>query len=105
MSAGGLGIPLEADHPLADVARLSLLMGFAQPPAGGMLDWKMHLLRRWFHSSYLAHYRRLHSFAEDDLARWRLVAAAACLSKTVPAGEVRILLAFVETELERQIRS
>lgn len=94
-------IDATAGHPLADVARSSLLMSFAQPPAGGTIDWKVRLLRRWFHSTYLAHYRRLHPFAEDDLARWRLIAAAARLSETVPENEVQMLLAFVETAVGR----
>ncbi|MFZ1756626.1 MAG: phosphotransferase, partial [Caldilineaceae bacterium] len=86
-------IDATAGHPLGDVARSSLLMGFAQPPADRRLDWKVRLFRRWFHSAYLAHYRRLHPFAEDELARWRLVNAAARLSENVP--EEAALLAFV----------
>ena len=92
-------------HPLADVARSSLLMGFAQPPSSGGLDWKVRLLRRWFHSAYLAHYRRLHPFPADELARWRLVAVAARTSETVLESEVRLLLAFVETALEHQTKT
>jgi aminoglycoside phosphotransferase (APT) family kinase protein len=86
-------IDAAAGYPLADVARTSLLMGFAQPPASGGLDWKVRLLRRWFHSAYLAHYRRLHPFAESELTRWRLVNAAARLSENVPEKEA--LLTFV----------
>lgn len=87
-------IDATAGHPLADVARSSLLMGFAHSPADGTLDWKMRLFRRWFHNAYLAHYRRLHPFAEDELTHWRLVNAAARLSENVP--EKAALLAFVE---------
>lgn len=86
-------IDATAGHPLADVARSSLLMSFAQPPAGGTIDWKIRLARRWFHSAYLAHYRRLRPFPTDELARWRLVNAAARLSENVP--ETDALLAFV----------
>jgi len=98
-------IDATAGHPLADVARSSLLMSFAQPPAGETIDWKVRILRRWFHSAYLAHYRRLYPFAEDDLARWWLVAAAARTSENVPEREVQLLLTLVETELARQTKS
>ncbi len=94
-------IDATAGHPLADVARSSLLMGFAQPPAGSTLDWKIRLARRWFTSAYLAHYRRLHRFAAEELTHWRLVNAAARLSENVPESEVRMLLAFVETSVGR----
>jgi len=99
-------IDATAGHPLADVARSSLLMTFAQPPAGSTFDWKIWLVRRWFHSAYLAHYRRLHPFAEAELTHWRLVNAAARLSENVPESAVRMLLAFVERELETiQVKS
>jgi uncharacterized protein (TIGR02172 family) len=98
-------IDATAGHPLADVARSSLLMSFAQPPADGTLDWKVRLFRRWFHSAYLAHYGRLRPYTEDELASWRLIAAAARLSETVPEREVRLLLAFVEIELEHQTKA
>jgi len=86
-------IDATAGHPLADVARSSLLTSFAQPPAGGTIDWKIRLARRWLHSAYLAHYRRLHPFAAEELTHWRLVNAAARLSENVP--EEAALLAFV----------
>jgi len=98
-------IDATAGYPLADVARSSLLMGFAQPPDGGTLDWKIRLARRWLHHAYLAHYRRLSPFADDVLAHWRLVAAAARTSETVPESEVQLLLAFIERELEPQTGS
>lgn len=85
-------IDATAGHPLADVARSSLLMNFAQPPAGGTIDWKVRLLRRWFHRTYLAHYRRLRPHAQDDLTRWQPVVAAARLSENLPEREVQTLL-------------
>jgi len=86
-------IDATAGHPLGDVARSSLLMGFAQSPSSGGLDWKVRLFRRWFHNAYLAHYRRLRPFSPDELESWRLVNAAARLSENVP--EEAALLAFV----------
>lgn len=86
-------IDATAGHPLTDVARSSLLMGFAQPPGSGGLDWKVRLFRRWFHNAYLAHYRRLRPFSPDELESRRLVNAAARLSENVP--EEAALLAFV----------
>ncbi|MBI3958763.1 MAG: phosphotransferase [Chloroflexi bacterium] len=85
-------IDATAGYPLADVARSSVLIYFSQPAEGVEFDWKVRLLRYWFHKIYLAHYRRLHPFAEDEFARWRLVNAAARLSENVPEEESLLAL-------------
>jgi uncharacterized protein (TIGR02172 family) len=81
-------------HPLADVARSSLLLQMAALPQKSPGRWVPQLGRQWFHRLYLRRYLQLCPGDQRELARWRLIYAAARLSENVP--ERPVLLAFVQ---------
>jgi len=84
-------------HPLADVARTTLLLRVAGVEAGlrGTPD---RLLRRALASGYRRRYAALTGRTLDD--RWLLVVAAARLAESVP-GERERLLALVDESVSR----
>ena len=82
---------------IVEIDGSSLLLTLSQPAAEMSLDWKIRLLRYWFHRVYLAHYQGLLPFGVGELARWRPVVAAARISEGVP--EEGALLALVMEEL------
>ncbi|MEW6092564.1 MAG: phosphotransferase [Chloroflexota bacterium] len=87
-------------HPLADVARTSILIAFAQAPyANWLMRTATDLVRKAFRSQYLRRYAQLHpGFRLDDLHRWMVPVAAARIAENVP-GEHDQILAFLEHSL------
>ncbi|MDX1615922.1 MAG: phosphotransferase [Candidatus Promineifilaceae bacterium] len=84
-------------HPLADLARSSLLISRGQLPDGTPLRWLIERIRSRFHRVYLDHYRREQPWDEAQFSAWLVVNAAARLTEGVP--EAPALLAFVQQKL------
>lgn len=80
-------------HPLADVARTSLLLQTGGLPPGTAQRWLIQSLRALFHAIYLKCYFRLRptSASRRQLAAWRLPVAAARLSEDIPEERDRVL--------------
>jgi len=86
-------------HPLADVARSSLLLRLGAPPAG-RASRLLLAARRWFHHLYLRRYLELRPASRQELAAWQLPVAAARLSERIPEEQAEVL-AIVERCLPR----
>ena len=89
-------------NPLADVARTSVLIRFAQAPyANWLMRSATDLVRRAFNDRYLSRYMRLHpEVTLSDLQAWMVPAAAARIGDNVP-GEKEQILTFLKASLER----
>lgn len=85
---------LSAGHPLADVARTSLMLRIASP-AHGRIGLALQLGRRLLHAVYLRHYLKLTGRRSGELAPFRLPVAAARYGDEI-AEEQRPLLAMLE---------
>jgi uncharacterized protein (TIGR02172 family) len=90
-------------HPLADVARTSLLLSAGAPLEGTSRQWLILLGRQWFHKSYLSRYFELCPGNRKLIAAWRPVIAAARLNENI-AVEQEHLLALVRSGLTQQKR-
>jgi aminoglycoside phosphotransferase (APT) family kinase protein len=71
-------------HPLADVARTSLMLRLGEPPPGMPGRWLINLIRGAFHAAYLGRYRSLRSVAQADVDAWLLPTAAARTNEDIP---------------------
>jgi Ser/Thr protein kinase RdoA (MazF antagonist) len=87
-------------HPLADVARTSLLIRVGGVPPGTVRAWLFQYLRAAFHATYLRRYLQLRPASRQELAAWRLPVAAARLSEDIPEEREQVL-ALVEASLEK----
>jgi uncharacterized protein (TIGR02172 family) len=81
-------------HPLADVARSSLLFRLGEIPPGTRGRALIELIRSWFQAEYLRHYRQLCSVRQEEIDAWGLPVAAGRLSEGI-AGEEKQLIALV----------
>jgi len=89
-------------NPLADAARTWLLIRMGTPPPGTKMQWLIKLIRRWFYSMFIKHYRELRPYSEQELEAWRLpIVAARLFFESIPE-ERRDLTIFLESHLERQ---
>ncbi|MBL0385218.1 phosphotransferase [Tumebacillus sp. ITR2] len=86
-------------HPLADVARSSLLLTLAALPPGLEGNPVIEAMRQTIHDAYLAHYHELTHTSPADLLPWKIVSAAARLSEKLPQVEHDRVRAFLETNL------
>lgn len=64
-------------NPLADVATAALQLRFGEPPGSLAARWPLEAGRALFRHVYVGHYLRLRAGRREELARWRLPAAAA----------------------------
>jgi hypothetical protein len=85
-------------HPLADVARTSLLARVANPPPNTLWEKVIDLLSGLFHSIYINHYFRFSPYEEKDLQLWLLPVTAGRLSEKIP-HETNTLVRLVENML------
>lgn len=86
-------------HPLADVARTSLLLTVAEIPASRPLIWLLKLWKKVFHDAYVGHYLQLTGHTRQELSRWLIPLAAARLSENV-SGEKASLHRLLTTWLD-----
>ena len=87
-------------HPLADVARTSIIFMVAQMPGA---NWAMRamvdLWRGLFHRTYIDRYLALHpGISGDEITAWRIPVAAGRLKEGIP-GEQEALLKFIRSQL------
>jgi Ser/Thr protein kinase RdoA (MazF antagonist) len=87
-------------HPMADVARTSLLLssGSLPPKIPGPVRWLLSAVRRRFHDLYLQHYLHLRPDDQQVLEAWPPLIAAARLSENI-AEEQTLLVAKVKAGL------
>ena len=78
-------------HPLADVARTSLLFGMGGLPPGTPRRWLFQALRATFHAVYLRRYFQLRPGSRELLAAWQLPVAAARLEEGIAEEEEQLL--------------
>ena len=83
-------------HPLADVARTSIILRLGAPPPGWARRVFIALFRRLFHALYRRHYFRSQTdYARPELHAWELPLAVSRLAEAVTA-ERTALLKFIE---------
>jgi aminoglycoside phosphotransferase (APT) family kinase protein len=83
-------------HPLADVARTSLILTIGDSPNTSPLRRLLiRALRQQFHQAYITHYCRLTGTALADIERWLPVIAAVRIAENIPgeATQLRTLIA------------
>ena len=90
-------------HPLADVARTSILLMVGQIPyAGRAMRAIINLCRGQFYRTYIAHYLELHpGITQDDVRTWMIPVAAGRLKEEIQ-GEQESLLSFIQSNLPMQ---
>jgi hypothetical protein len=91
-------------HPLADVARTSLLARVASPPSTTPIEAITSLLSRLFHYIYIKHYFKLSPYEKKDLSFWLLPVTAGRLSEEIP-HETEALVKLVENMLGKDKRN
>jgi aminoglycoside phosphotransferase (APT) family kinase protein len=84
-------------HPLADVARTSLLLQHADAPPGAGRG--LEALRARLHGVYLAHYCELAGVAPADVEAWTLPVAVARLTVARGPLEREALSTLIQTRL------
>jgi aminoglycoside phosphotransferase (APT) family kinase protein len=82
-------------HPLADVARTSLLLQHADAPPGAGRG--LEALRARLHAVYLAHYCEIAGVAPADVDAWRLPVAVARLTVARGPLEREALSTLIQT--------
>ncbi len=70
-------------HPMADVARTSLLARVGIPPPKTIMDRVLRLFNRSFHRIYINHYFKLSPYSKEDLRPWLLPVTAGRLSEQI----------------------
>jgi aminoglycoside phosphotransferase (APT) family kinase protein len=90
-------------NPLADVARTSILLKWAEPGPGVPSLMKILLggIRRRFHRHYMSEYRRLTGAKQDAIDDWELPVLAARLMEWLPESEKQVLVTIINTKLKR----
>lgn len=84
-------------HPLYDVARTLLLLGFGTE-AGGPRG-SMEEAAEVFRGTYLQTYLELTGFEKSDVERWTVPVAAIRLTEPIPESEKEKLLGFIRTRI------
>ncbi len=90
-------------HPMADVARTSLLTRVALPPPSTLMEHMTLLLSRLLHRIYISHYFKHSPFNKADLQPWLLPVTAGRLSEEIP-HETDLLVRLVKKYLEEQLK-
>jgi hypothetical protein len=90
-------------NPLADVARTSVLLKWAEPGPGtpALIKILLGSIRRKFHGHYLSEYLKLTGARQADVEAWELPMLAARLMEWLPASEKRVLVTIVNEKLKR----
>ncbi|MCX6048642.1 MAG: phosphotransferase [Chloroflexi bacterium] len=90
-------------HPLADVAKTSLLLQFGQlPPRVPLVKrWGMEIFRTLLRSTYLNRYFQINALSRQQLPLWMAPVAAARMSEQIP-GEQAPLTKFIKTQLNKK---
>lgn len=80
-------------HPMADVARTSLLLSAGSVPAETPrpIRWSISTIRRLFHSIYLRRYFQIRPHNHQELKAWQPVVTAARLSENIDAETAQLI--------------
>lgn len=80
-------------HPLADVARTSLMVSLGEPPpdADESLRWRLNQVRGPFHDDYLERYMQLSDSTQEQIHAWQLPITCARLALHIPEEEGRVV--------------
>ena len=91
-------------NPLADVARLTLLVRLGSPPPGihAVARGVLALLVGLFHRAYLSRYIQLTTAQRDQIEAWFLPVAVARLDENVETERAR-LLALIHAQVSREL--
>jgi uncharacterized protein (TIGR02172 family) len=95
-------IDVTQGHPLADVARSSILLHAGKLPGNPFRRLLIIMIRRRFYKTYLKRYGEIRPFPPHQLTAWELPIAAARLSEGLPVTENQRLLAIVQNHLSPQ---
>jgi aminoglycoside phosphotransferase (APT) family kinase protein len=88
-------------HPLADVARTSVMLRLGDPPPGAWQRALITLFRSLFHALYLRHYFQLQlEYKPDELRAWELPLAVARLTDGIAEERGRLLRFITERAKE-----
>ena len=72
-------------HPLADVARTSIMLTIGSPPhVSPLIRLVIWLIRRQFHEAYIRHYCALTGATRAQIYEWKPVIAAARTAENIP---------------------
>jgi hypothetical protein len=90
-------------HPLADVARTSALLKWAQPGPGVPAVFRALLstVRKRFYERYIAHYLKITGVRIEEVERWELPILAARLMEWIPKSEKELLVSIIHEKLKR----
>ena len=90
-------------HPLADVARTSALLKWAQPGPGIPAVFRVLLstMRKRFYERYIAHYLKITGVRIEEVERWELPVLAARLMEWIPKEEKDLLISIINEKLKR----
>jgi aminoglycoside phosphotransferase (APT) family kinase protein len=90
-------------NPLADVARTSVLLKWAEPGPGtpSLVKVLLNGIRRKFHRHYLSEYLRLTGVKQDEIDEWELPVLAARLMEWLPPSEKQVLVENIREKLKR----
>jgi hypothetical protein len=88
-------------HPLADVARTSLILKFSNiPGAGSVTQAIVDLWRGIFYRTYITRYLELHpGVTQDEITTWMIPVAAGRLKEGI-AGETESLIKFIKSHIQ-----
>jgi hypothetical protein len=89
-------------NPLADVARTSVLLKWAQPGPGTPALFKVLLagIRTRFFEHYIRHYLELTGAQREDIERWELPVMAARLMEWIPKEEKEVLISCIQMKIK-----
>lgn len=89
-------------NPLADAARTSVLLKWAQPGPGtpGFFKVLLAAIRIRFFEYYIRHYLKLTGVRREDIERWELPVMAARLMEWIPKEEKDLLISGIHNKLE-----
>lgn len=83
-------------HPLADVARTSLLLQYGISPHSFVVQKLAQTFAGSFHHFYLKHYLKLANIPVEAIRAWYAPIAAARLVEGVPLEEKRVLVEMID---------
>jgi aminoglycoside phosphotransferase (APT) family kinase protein len=89
-------------NPLADAARTSVLLKWAQPGPGTPALFRVLLagIRSRFFEHYISRYQELTGARREDIERWELPVMAARLMEWIPKEEKELLVSGIQKKLK-----
>jgi serine/threonine protein kinase len=90
-------------NPLADVARTSILLKWAEPGPGtpSFLKILISYIRKQFYKYYISRYIELSGAKISEIEKWELPVLAARLMEWIPESEKRVLISEIDKRLNQ----